>query len=70
MTTLYEITVQGYVDDVWSDWLAGLTMTYTEQGETILRGDLVDQAALYGVLIKVRDLGLTLISVERLTTKE
>ncbi len=67
MATLYEITVQGYVDEVWSDWFAGLTMTYTEQGETILRGDLVDQAALHGVLIIVRDLGLTLISVERLT---
>jgi len=64
---LYEIMIQGYIDEVWSDWFAGLTMTHTEQGETILRGDLVDQAALHGVLIRVRDLGLTLISMQRLT---
>ncbi len=58
------------MDEVWSAWFAGLTMTHTEQGETILRGDLVDQAALHGVLIKVRDLGLTLVSVERLPADE
>lgn len=70
MSERYEIRLKGHVDEVWSDWFAGLTMTYTEQGDTILRGDLVDQAALHGVLIKVRDLGLTLISVERLTSDE
>ncbi len=70
MTEQYEIRLKGQVDNVWSDWFAGLTMTYTEQGETILRGDLVDQAALHGVLIRVRDLGLTLISVERLTIND
>jgi hypothetical protein len=70
MATIHEITIQGYVDEVWSSWFAGLTMTHTEQGETILRGNLVDQAALHGVLIRVRDLGLTLISVERLTADD
>ena len=53
MAAIYEIRVQGYIDEVWSDWFAGLTMTHTEQGETILRGDLVDQAALHGVLLRV-----------------
>ncbi len=70
MTEQYEIRFKGQVDEVWSDWFAGLTMTHTEQGETILRGNLVDQAALHGVLIRVRDLGLTLISVERLTINQ
>lgn len=66
MPDRYEIHLEGQVDELWSAWFAGLTMTHTEQGETILRGDLVDQAALHGVLIRVRDLGLTLISVKRL----
>ncbi len=70
MSERYEIRLRGQVDAIWSDWFARLTMTYTEQGETILRGDLVDQAALHGVLIRVRDLGLTLISVERLTINQ
>jgi len=58
-----EIRVKGKIDENWSDWFAGLTITHTEQGETILTGPVVDQAALYGLLSRLRDLGLPLVSV-------
>ena len=58
-----EIRVKGCVDEHWSDWFEGLAMTHTEKGETILEGSIPDQAALYGLLIKLRNLGLSLISV-------
>ncbi len=63
MSTCYQIKVKGHLSSSWSDWFDGLVITNTEQGETLLHGPIVDQAALYGVLIKVRDLGLTLIEV-------
>ncbi len=59
-----KIRVNGCIDEQWSNWFAGLTITHTDQGETILSGDVVDQAALYGVLCLLRDLGLPLISLE------
>jgi hypothetical protein len=58
-----EIRVKGKIDENWSDWFAGLTITHTDQGETILTGPVVDQAALYGLLSRLRDLGLPLVSV-------
>ncbi len=58
-----EIRVKGQIDQDWSDWFEGLTITHTDQGETILVGELVDQSALYGLLAKLRDLGLPLVSV-------
>jgi hypothetical protein len=58
-----EIRVKGQIDEHWSEWFEGLTITHTEQGETILLGTVVDQAALYGLLAKLRNLGLPLISV-------
>lgn len=61
-----EIRVRGRIDEHWSDWFEGLTVTYTDQGETILAGEVADQAALYGLLAKLRDLGLPLVSVKRL----
>lgn len=61
----YAITVKGHLDPCWSEWLAGLTMTYNESGETILSGPVADQAALHGLLMKIRDLNLTLIAVNR-----
>lgn len=61
-----EIRVKGRIDENWSDWFAGLTITHTDQGETILTGPVVDQAALYGLLSKLRDLGLPLVSVNPL----
>ncbi|HLE29324.1 MAG TPA: hypothetical protein VI793_14450 [Anaerolineales bacterium] len=58
-----EIRIKGQIDEHWSAWFEGLTITHTAQGETILSGELVDQAALYGLLAKLRDLGLSLLSV-------
>ena len=59
----YEICVKGHLDQRWSDWFEGLRIALKDNGETLLSGPVVDQAALYGVLIKVRDLGLPLVSV-------
>ena len=59
----YEIRLKGHLDDKWADWFDGLTITRADNGETLLRGPVVDQAALHGVLRKVRDLGLPLLSV-------
>jgi hypothetical protein len=61
----YEIRVKGHLAPRWSEWFAGLTMTHTDSGETILAGPVADQAALHGLLDRVRDLNLTLISVNR-----
>jgi hypothetical protein len=60
---IYQIRIQGHLDDQWTDWFSGLTITLEENGETLLTGPLIDQAALFGLLRKVRDLGLPLISV-------
>jgi len=58
-----EIQVKGQIDEHWSDWFEGLTVTHTDQDETVLTGLVVDQSALYGLLAKLRDLGLPLLSV-------
>jgi hypothetical protein len=58
-----EIRIKGQIDENWSEWFDGLTITYTDQDETILTGPVVDQAALYGLIAKLRDLGLPLVSV-------
>jgi hypothetical protein len=58
-----EIRVKGQIDQHWSDWLGGLTITHTGQNETVLTGPIVDQAALHGLLAKLRDLGLPIVSV-------
>lgn len=67
---IYEICVQSHLDQHWSAWFEGLTITYDADGNTVLRGPLVDEAALHGVLIKVRDLGLPLLSVKRFPPDE
>ncbi len=64
----YEIRVAEHLDEHWTKWFEGLDVVHSdESGETILRGEMVDQPALFGTLSKVRDLGLTLISVQRLS---
>lgn len=60
----YHFTVQGHLDDHWTAWFEGLTITNRVNGEAILGGVVKDQAALYGVLVKLRDLGLPLIAVQ------
>jgi hypothetical protein len=64
MPTFYQIRVKGSLDESWSDWFGGFTVTW-QNGETILDGQVIDQAALHGILAKINDLGLTIISVER-----
>jgi hypothetical protein len=61
----YEIRLKGHLEPRWADWFDGLTLTQERDGTTVLRGSVVDQAALHGVLGKVRDLGLPLIAVNR-----
>ena len=58
------VTVKGHLDERWSEWFDGLTITKRENGETVLTGQLPDQCALYGVLTKVRDLRLALVLVQ------
>ncbi len=62
---LYEIRIEGELDPSWSEWFDDLQVTNTVEGHAILHGPLPDQAALYAVLIKVQNLGLTLLSVNR-----
>jgi hypothetical protein len=62
---VYQIRIKGHLGPQWADWFGGLTITLEEGGETLLTCLVVDQAALYGLLRKVRDLGLPLISVTR-----
>ena len=65
MPEYYEIKIRGHLDPRWSDWFASLKLTLLEGDETLLSGLLPDQAALHGLLERVRDLNLTLISVSR-----
>jgi hypothetical protein len=61
--TIYEIRVKGHLNRRWSDWFDGLEITNLENGEAVLSGEIVDQAALHGVLNKVRDLNLSLVTL-------
>jgi len=62
-TVVYQIRLKGHLDSQWTDWFDGLTVTLEEDGNTLLSGPVIDQAALHGLLSKVRDLGLPLIAV-------
>lgn len=67
---VYEIRVEGHLADRWSDWFEGMVICKLPNGETTLTGLLVDQAALFGVLIRIHDLNLVLVSVARLSTSK
>ena len=62
---LYEIRVRGLLDESWSDWLDGLAITPSDDGNSVLAGPIRDQCALHGLLVKIRDLGIPLLSVEQ-----
>ena len=63
--TTYQIRVKGLLDPYWAEWFDGMAVTPQKSGETLLTGPVRDQAALHGLLVKVRDMGLPLLSVER-----
>jgi hypothetical protein len=60
---VYQVRVRGHLRREWTDWFGGLTVTPEDDGNTLLTGAVIDQAALHGLLKKVRDLGMTLVSV-------
>ena len=62
---VYQIRIKGHLSRQWTDWFGGLTLTLEDNGETLLTGPVVDQAALHGLLKKVRDLAMPLVSVIR-----
>ncbi len=69
---VYQIRIKGHLDSQWTDWFEGMTITLEESGNTLLTGKVIDQAALHGLLKKVRDLGMPLVSVNSIEpdTKE
>ena len=63
--TIYQIRLEGHLDDQWTDWFSGLSVCLQKNGDTLLTGPVADQAALFGLLKKIRDLGMPLVSVNR-----
>ena len=66
----YEIRIQGRLEARWAAWFDGLSLTPESDGTTVIRGSMIDQAALHGLLCKVRDLGLPLIAVTQIDSKQ
>ena len=67
---VYQIRIRGHLSPQWADWFEGLTITLEEDGDTLLTGPVVDQSALHGLLKKVRDLGMPLVSVNQVQCNE
>jgi hypothetical protein len=67
---IYQIRIKGHLGQQWTDWFEELTITLEENGDTLLTGPVVDQAALHGLLKKVRDLGMPLLSVNRVESSQ
>jgi len=67
---VYQIRLKGHLGSQWTDWFGGLAITLEEDGDTLLTGPVIDQAALHGLLRKVRDLGMPLVSVCRVQPDE
>ena len=65
-SAIYQIRIKGHLKPQWADWFENLTMSLEDNGDTLLTGPVVDQAALYGLLKKVRDLGIPLLSVSQI----
>jgi hypothetical protein len=63
--TIYQIRIHGHLGSQWTDWFEGFTITLDDNGDTLVTGSVIDQAALHGLLRKVRDLGMALLSVIR-----
>jgi hypothetical protein len=70
MAHIYQIIVQGHLDTDWSEELEGLTITHRSDGTSLLSGPLLDQSALHGLLLKVRDLGLPLLFLSRIEAQD
>ena len=68
-TKVYEIRVEGHLDDEWSEWLGGLSIVLEEDGTSVLTGPVTDQAALHGLLLRIHDMGLPLISFRRIGSR-
>jgi hypothetical protein len=67
---LYQIRVKGHLGPQWADWFAGLSISLEDNGDTLLHGPVIDQAELHGLLKKVRDLGMPLLSVICIKTEQ
>jgi hypothetical protein len=69
-TVIYQIRIKSHLDPDWTDWFEGLTISQEDDGDTLLTGPVVDQSALHGLLKKVRDLGMSLVSINPLPIDE
>ena len=68
--TIYQIRIEGHLDERWMRWFEGFTVKQHANGDTTISGEMIDQAALHGILNRIRDLGLILVSVSRFTSPE